>query len=240
MSATAKLVYLALSSRAGETGSSWPSHATLARESSCSVSSAKRALRELRAIGVVTWSERTRDDSGQTSNLYQIRTNRPVDNRTDPLGHTDLPPVHDLGGVGHTDLPPRSHRPTNESQVNEIKAMTDSSSSAQVVKPVDNFSPGEGAPSPSPATVFGIHGTTPKAIRWAEVLADVDRFFSGLHADDLAATGAEILRVSTSPVIDPTRYITKALQNDPLVWQKWAFENMVDEYRADRMRGEWS
>lgn len=91
VSAPAKLVYLALSSRADRLGHSWPSHRTLASEASTSVSTVQRALEELRALGVVEWQARKRDrDGGRSSNRYKLITpvDEPVGNST-PLGHTD-------------------------------------------------------------------------------------------------------------------------------------------------------
>jgi DNA-binding transcriptional MocR family regulator len=78
----AKLVYLALSSRADRYGASWPSHRLLADECSVSIRTVQRALEELRALGVVAWEARARaEDGGRTSNRYRLVT--PVESPVD-------------------------------------------------------------------------------------------------------------------------------------------------------------
>ena len=84
----AKLVYLALSSRANKHLQCWPDLERVAEESSCSVASVQRALKELRDIGAITWVKRTRGVSGRASNLYTLGN-----------GHTAQYP----GGNGHCD-----------------------------------------------------------------------------------------------------------------------------------------
>lgn len=83
VSAAAKLVYLALSSRAGRSGESWPKHATIALEASCSVATVKRALVELRGLGVIEWDTRLRPNGTKTANRYRLvfpDVETPVDN----------------------------------------------------------------------------------------------------------------------------------------------------------------
>lgn len=71
----AKLVYLALSSRANARQQCWPSLATIAREASCSEGTARKALAELHDLGVVYSQDRPpRPDGGQTSRLYTLMT----------------------------------------------------------------------------------------------------------------------------------------------------------------------
>jgi predicted ArsR family transcriptional regulator len=69
----AKLLIVVLSSYVSvRTQQCWPSHATLAEKCGVSTDTVQRALRELRARGLVTWEARTRRDTGQTSNLYSL------------------------------------------------------------------------------------------------------------------------------------------------------------------------
>ena len=74
ISGHAKLVYISLMSRTSRTNASWPSHALIGREAGIGVTSVKAALNELKALGLVRWAKRTRDDGGATSNMYYIET----------------------------------------------------------------------------------------------------------------------------------------------------------------------
>jgi hypothetical protein len=77
ISGHAKLVYVCLTSRTSRTNASWPSHALIGREAGIGVTSVKTALNELKALGLVRWEKRTRDDGGATSNMYFISTTLP-------------------------------------------------------------------------------------------------------------------------------------------------------------------
>lgn len=69
----AKLVYLALSSRANAHGQCWPSVRTIADDASMSENTARTALKELRARNLVHWTPMpAREDGGQSSNLYTL------------------------------------------------------------------------------------------------------------------------------------------------------------------------
>ncbi len=69
LSANAKLVLLALSSRANKKGTCFPSLELLAEDADMSKSSAQRALRELRDQGIIDWEQRR---AGGRGNLYRI------------------------------------------------------------------------------------------------------------------------------------------------------------------------
>lgn len=84
LSATAKLVYLSISSRLGLPYGQHPSHATMAAEASCSVATVKRALNELRAAGVVEWRHRSDGKGGQTSNDYRLIVSPAFEDRAEP------------------------------------------------------------------------------------------------------------------------------------------------------------
>jgi hypothetical protein len=74
-------VGLALIKRLSQDGRCDPSHETLAVDSGESVSTVKRALKTLRACGLVTWVRRlTRDGwrAVQTSNAYMLTLGEPV------------------------------------------------------------------------------------------------------------------------------------------------------------------
>lgn len=72
LSASAKLVYMSLSSRLNCGDGNWPSHSTIASEASCSVATVKRALVELRDAGVIEWRHRSDGKGGQTTNDYRL------------------------------------------------------------------------------------------------------------------------------------------------------------------------
>lgn len=74
ISGHAKVVYISLTSRTSRNNRSWPSHALLAKEAGVGVTTIKTALNELKALGLVRWEKRTRDDGGATSNMYFIET----------------------------------------------------------------------------------------------------------------------------------------------------------------------
>ena len=70
VSAHAKIVYLHLSSRMDREHSCYPSQNLLARESSISVSSVKRALAELENLGIIT--KRAERTATGRRNFYRI------------------------------------------------------------------------------------------------------------------------------------------------------------------------
>jgi len=73
-SKNSKLVYVALTTFIdSKTKDCFPSHAAIGERCALSVSSVQRGLDELREKGVVTWRQRARKDSGQTSNHYVLR-----------------------------------------------------------------------------------------------------------------------------------------------------------------------
>lgn len=220
----AKLVYLALSSRVGETGAAWPSHATIAAESSCSVTSVKRALAELRDLGVVSWSGRTRDDAGATSNVYRLSVSRPVDNSAEGVGLTGLPPTQ----VGLTGLGGRPHRATNESQKNEE---FNQSSDQPHLEAVDNFSGDDDEyPHPTPTRAFADR----HSLDHSAIAASVGEYFiaSGITNDQLQQLSLTILGRAKARVLDPTAYVIQSIRNDLIEWQAFAFDMAADRRAA--------
>jgi DNA-binding transcriptional MocR family regulator len=95
LSAYALLVYLALTGRANADGECWPSLKTIAKESRCSVSTARRAIQELVGLGVVSIRSRRRaSDGAQTSNVYKVN-----------IGHHPRTPVSDSKGPRFVETP---------------------------------------------------------------------------------------------------------------------------------------
>ena len=74
VSAHAKLVYVVLQSHSGKHGTSFPAIGTVARESGLSESSVRRAIKDLKDIGVLERRGRRRRTGATTSNEYAIRT----------------------------------------------------------------------------------------------------------------------------------------------------------------------
>lgn len=82
LSASAKLVYLSISSRINFPDGDQVSHAVMATEASCSIATVKRALNELRAAGVVDWESRGNGEGGQGRNAYRLIVSPAFDART--------------------------------------------------------------------------------------------------------------------------------------------------------------
>ena len=136
ISAAAKLVYLALSSRANRYAQSTPSHRLLAQEASCSIATVKRALLELQALDLVSWEDRYRPgDEGRTSNVYTVSVGQrpgshgatPSSSLSDPLAQGERPPR----SQGAT----KNETQKNETQKNEEELLSDASGVLVVVTP---------------------------------------------------------------------------------------------------------
>jgi predicted transcriptional regulator len=84
---SARLVYLALASRADKQHNAWPSLETIARDSGLGIATVKRALSWLRETGWVTW-ERRSSATGRKSNLYTLRHTQQL--TSEPLGSQQL------------------------------------------------------------------------------------------------------------------------------------------------------
>ena len=68
----AKLVYKYLQDRADKDGKCWPAIKTIAKDTSLSVSTVKRGLKDLVEGGYVRKERRVRDNKGDTSNVYYL------------------------------------------------------------------------------------------------------------------------------------------------------------------------
>lgn len=69
----AKALYMYLRDRTGKNGECWPAIKTIARDTSMSVSTVKRAMNDLVKHGLLTKERRTRENNGDTSNLYKLK-----------------------------------------------------------------------------------------------------------------------------------------------------------------------
>ena len=73
LSARAKMVCLYLHDRANGEGESWYAIGTIAADVGLSRYSVKRALSDLIGLGRVEKQPRSRENGGQTSNLYRLQ-----------------------------------------------------------------------------------------------------------------------------------------------------------------------
>ncbi len=69
----AKIVYMYLKDRSNKSSQCWPSIKTIARETSLSVSTVKRAIADLVHYGYVEKTVRYRDNGSKTSNNYVVK-----------------------------------------------------------------------------------------------------------------------------------------------------------------------
>ena len=73
VSSRAKTVYMYLKDRSNAEGECWPAIKTIARDTSMSVSTVKRALEDLVQCGLLRKERRFRENRGNTSNRYYVR-----------------------------------------------------------------------------------------------------------------------------------------------------------------------
>ena len=114
MSGNAKLVYIALSGRVGSNGCAWPRHQVLADELGLSVSTVKRALLQLRARGLVSWTPQIRPDNSVSSNSY--RMTKSTTTPRSPLSTPPGSPVNRRPGLLRPLLDRRQDEPGGRTQ----------------------------------------------------------------------------------------------------------------------------
>lgn len=225
LSGEAKLVYIALTSRIDEDGKCNPGHKLLAKEASCSVSTVKRALEELRDLGVVSWTATRRDSGARSSNSYTVLSSPPTKPRiaaSDPVDNPTSDPVDNSGGLVHTErgTSPVWTRPQstqdylvnesqfNESQFNETSVPSYSHQGAGVRSDRTDESIDRPVRVITPRSVFGgRREIDPIAFATAvgEILAS-----SGIDDDGIEKLGHEICAQSSVPVRDGTKYAISA------------------------------
>ena len=69
----AKAVYMYLKDRSNGEGECWPAIKTIARDTSMSVSTVKRALADLIRCGLLSKEYRHRENGSKSSNRYYVR-----------------------------------------------------------------------------------------------------------------------------------------------------------------------
>jgi len=112
----AKLVYLVLSSHVGGNHSAWPSHRRLADLLGMSVSTVKRQLGWLRAMGYIDWQARIGDNEARITNEYVLLAGSTPSPGKRPSSHRAM------GSTGPT---PGPHRPTPQSSESDPLAPSD-------------------------------------------------------------------------------------------------------------------
>lgn len=163
-------VYCALARLAGSEGACWPSHATLASMTGCSVSSVQRALSALERRGVISHERRETSRGGETSCMYTLHT------------------------LGPTDRPPRSERPTPSVPQTDKE---DTTTHTQAPTPTQG-SPEDWTPVYK--GLAALYGGIPykrkdgKLMAWAGQTAGV----MGKHVPDVASALAAIRRLRKS------------------------------------------
>ena len=73
VSSRSKTVYMYLKDRSNAEGECWPAIKTIARDTSMSVSTVKRAIEDLLQCGLLRKERRFRENRGNTSNRYYVR-----------------------------------------------------------------------------------------------------------------------------------------------------------------------
>ena len=73
VSSRAKAVYMYLKDRSNAEGECWPAIKTIARDTSMSVSTVKRAIEDLLQCRLLRKERRFRENRGNTSNRYYVR-----------------------------------------------------------------------------------------------------------------------------------------------------------------------
>ncbi len=71
--ARAKTVYMYLKDRSNKDGECWPAVKTIAKDTSLSVSTVKRAITDLICYGLLTKEKRFRENGGTSSNRYFLK-----------------------------------------------------------------------------------------------------------------------------------------------------------------------
>lgn len=66
-------VYIYLEDRADQNGICWPSIKRIAKDTKMSVSTAKRAIKALKTLGLITTKQRYLKDGGKTSLEYTLK-----------------------------------------------------------------------------------------------------------------------------------------------------------------------
>ena len=79
LSTRARVVFMYLSYRSNKENTCFPAIKTIGRECGMGVSTVKRALSDLCDEGYIKKDSRYRDDNGQTSNLYTLMSEPPVE-----------------------------------------------------------------------------------------------------------------------------------------------------------------
>jgi hypothetical protein len=123
--------YLALQSFAGRDGVVFPGMPALAKRARLGVSTTRRTLRELEAVGVVITTPRVDENGAVTSNHYVVLTRDPSTGAGDPPPVETAPPARS----GRTPRPERARKEPQVSNPIEVLISTD----VDIKERVDSF-----------------------------------------------------------------------------------------------------
>lgn len=76
ISSRAKVVYMYLKDRSNSDGECWPAIKTIAKDTSMSVSTVKRAIADLTKSGLLRKEYRYRENGSKTSNRYYLELDK--------------------------------------------------------------------------------------------------------------------------------------------------------------------
>jgi hypothetical protein len=112
-----RFVLYALADFADDRGEAWPSHKTITEWTGYARATVIEALAALEEDGMITATQRRRDDGGMTSKVYRIEPHPPVRRADTPVRRSDTPPsATRTAPVREPDHPitPAGHPPVRE------------------------------------------------------------------------------------------------------------------------------
>lgn len=126
LSVNARVVYLALASRADDAGRCWPSRRTIAKDSGIALSTVSVALSELRGAGFVEWTQALAEDGTPCgASTYFLRPEGVTATRTGVTAR-ETPPIREADtGVTATRTQKKTHM--NKTQRTTSSSMADAS-----------------------------------------------------------------------------------------------------------------
>jgi len=209
VSAYALLVYVALTSRTNRNGDCWPKMRTIAKEARCSQSTARRAIKELCDVGIISVTTRSRaSDGGQTSNIYRVL----IGNHVPPASQKQAPALSETDQEEESleeDLSSQELKPPLASGRVSSHSSTHSASEAQIGFLADCF--------------ILLHQEVPKRSEYAmweqmssaEAHSDIGSYWSEIEQGADYALNDAITAFPTQLSKRATTYINKRLGYDP-------------------------
>lgn len=190
LSITGWKVLVMLAKRVGKRGFDvWPKHKTLATDCEISVSSARRALKELEDAGFLQIVARFDEEGDRTSNIYRLQVrakmmfpNDEIDLQPDDDDDEPSIPVRSRGGLFNLNTPPCSPENRRSVQIEQTGLFTDEQAEedSEGRNSNEGFSPspaGEGPPAAESLIDFVER-------RWAEIVEQNDNRIAAIRKLD--------------------------------------------------------